>query len=68
MRTTLTLDDDLSEQVLRYTHSSNLAAAVSQAVKDYVRRQELLGLTDLRGKIKFEEGYDYKALRRGDRA
>ncbi len=68
MRTTLSLDDDLSKQVLRYTHAPNLAAAVSQAVKDYVRRQELMGVVALRGKIKFVEGYDYKANRRADRS
>jgi Arc/MetJ family transcription regulator len=68
MRTTLTLDDELSKQVLRYTHASNLAAAVNEAVKDYVRRQELMGLANLRGKIHFETGYDYKALRRADRS
>jgi Arc/MetJ family transcription regulator len=67
MRTTLTLDDKLSKQVLRFTHAPTLAAAVGQALKEYVRRQELMGFAELRGKIHFEPGYDYKANRRADR-
>lgn len=63
MRTTLTLDDTLSKDVIRYTRSKNLAAAVNKAVTDYVRRQKLMGILELRGKIKFEEGWDYKASR-----
>jgi hypothetical protein len=68
MRTTLTVDDDLSKQLLRFTHAGNLAAAVNQILKEYVRKQELMGLVNLRGKIQFEPGYDYKALRRADRS
>ena len=63
MRTTLTLDDAMSKDVLRYTRSKTLAAAVSKAVEDYVRRQKLSGLLALQGKIHFEKDWDYKASR-----
>jgi Arc/MetJ family transcription regulator len=63
MRTTLTIDDTLSKDVIRYTRSKNLAAAVHKAVADYVRRQKLAGILELRGKIKFEDAWDYKAGR-----
>ena len=66
MRTTLTIDDTVSRSLLKVTKEKTLAAAVTKAVKDYLRRQELLGVISLAGKIKFEEGYDYKALRGRD--
>lgn len=67
MRTTLTLDDQVSRDVIRYTRSKNLAAAVNKAVQDYIRRQKLAGILELRGKIRFEKDWDYKAERRADR-
>lgn len=63
MRTTLTIDDELSKDVLKITHEKTLAAAVNAALKKYVRQQKLLGIMELAGKLKFE-GYDYKALRK----
>ena len=63
MRTTLTLDDATSRDVLRYTRSKTLAAAVSKAVQDYVRRQKLSGILELKGKIHFDKDWDYKASR-----
>ena len=67
MRTILTLSDALSRQILRSTGAKNLAAAVRQILEKYVGRQELMGLVKLRGKIRFEPGYDYKAVRRAER-
>jgi Arc/MetJ family transcription regulator len=63
MRTTLTLDDQLSKEVLKFTRAKNLASAVNKAVVDYVRRQKLSGILQLKGKIHFEKDWDYKAGR-----
>ncbi len=51
MRTTLNLDDDVMRDLLRATHAETKTQAVTEAVKDYVRRKQLDALKALRGKL-----------------
>lgn len=44
-----------------------LVSTVEKSISKGTRRQELEGVVALRGKIKFEKGYDYKAERREER-
>jgi Arc/MetJ family transcription regulator len=58
MRTTLNIPDDLIAEVqIRSGHQSKTKAVVA-AMEDYVRRQRIQALLDLRGKIFIE--YDWK--------
>ena len=66
MRTTINLPDELTKEVLRFTHTKNLAGAVLQAVRDYVQKQRLQAVRNLRGKIEFAEGFDPRAIRNLD--
>ena len=38
-------------------------AAVTAALEEYVRRRRQREIVDLFGKVEYDEGYDYKALR-----
>ncbi len=51
MRTTLNLDDQVMGTLLRVTHAPTKTQAVTQAIQDYVRRQQLEELRQLRGKL-----------------
>jgi hypothetical protein len=51
MRTTVTLSDEMMQELLDVTGTSNMTQAVSTAVGEYLRRQRLEKLRALKGKI-----------------
>ena len=51
MRTTLNLDDHCMQQLLHVTHAQTKTQAVTEAIKDYVRRKQLEALKALQGKL-----------------
>ena len=57
MQMTLTLDDELVEQLMQFTGDKTPLLAVRHAIKDYlavVRKQKLL---ELRGKVQVEDNW-----------
>ncbi len=73
MRTTLNLDDGVMQMLLRTTHATTKTQAVTQAIQDYVRRQQLEALRQLRGKLHVRRNWQHlerlelKGARRGAR-
>ncbi len=63
MRTTINIDDDILNFVVKETKAPTKTAAVRQALEDYVRRKKIEKLIALKGKIKFD--VDWKTLRKG---
>jgi Uncharacterized protein conserved in bacteria (DUF2191). len=64
MRTNIILNDELVEEAFKY--SSNIESKrelVEIALKEYVENRKRRNLKDLKGKIKFADDYDYKAMR-----
>ncbi len=55
MRTTLTIDDDLMNQVMQVTGESSPAKALRQAMQDYVQQARLKKLLALRGQVAIED-------------
>jgi Arc/MetJ family transcription regulator len=58
------LNDELVEEAFKY--SSNIESKrelVEIALKEYVENRKRRNLKDLKGKIKFADDYDYKAMR-----
>lgn len=51
MRTTLDLDDDVMVRLLQITQAPTKTEAVTQAIREYVRRQQLEELRQLRGRL-----------------
>lgn len=41
MRTTITIDDDLVEELQKFTGAGSRSAAISQAVEEFVRREKV---------------------------
>lgn len=63
MRTNIELDDDLVKEAQRLTGVKTKKDAVNEALRFLVASKQRKSLRDLRGKIEFAPGYDYKALR-----
>jgi Arc/MetJ family transcription regulator len=63
MRTNIVLDDELVRKAMALSKVSTKREAVARALEEYVRNHSRLDLRELRGKVKFREEYDYKALR-----
>ena len=63
MRTNIEIDEDTMKQAFSVSDYKTKKEIVAQALKEFVRNRTRKDLTDLRGKIKFADGYDYKAAR-----
>jgi Arc/MetJ family transcription regulator len=57
MRTTITIDDQLMNQLMQTTGESSPAKALRQAVQDYVRQARVKKLLALRGQVALEDNW-----------
>ena len=65
MRTTIELDDRLLAEAFRHSAAKSKKDLVHEALRELIRIRGRKSLLDLKGKTRFAEGYDYKALRAG---
>lgn len=65
MRTNVVLDDDLVREAFRYSNSRTKKDLIHEALRTFVDLKKKKDLRELKGKIRFRDDYDYKALRRG---
>jgi Arc/MetJ family transcription regulator len=63
----ITLDDELIEEARKVGRHRTKKAAVTAALKEYIRYREQLAVLKLAGSIDFTPDYDYKAERRRKR-
>ena len=64
MRTNIVIDDDLVEEAFKYSGDIKTKKdLVEIALKEYVANHKMKNLQDLRGKIEFDNSYDYKDMR-----
>ncbi len=63
MRTNIVLDDDLVEEAFKYSKAKTKKELIHEALREFIASRKKLDLRELRGKIVFQEGYDYKKLR-----
>lgn len=63
MRTTINIDDQIMEFVMKETGAATKTDAVRQALEDYIKRRKIEKLIALGGKVKFD--VDWKTLRKG---
>jgi len=65
MRTNIVLNDELVDIAFKYSPTiSTKRELVEIALKEYVDNKKRKSIKDLRGKIKFHNDYDYKAMRK----
>ncbi len=66
MRTNRVLDDHLVDEAFRYSDNiKTKRELIETALVEYVKNRKRKDLRDLKGRILFEEGYNYKAMRTG---
>lgn len=63
MRTNIVLDDDLVKEAFRHSRARTKKDLVHEALRELIRIRSRKSLLDLRGKIRFADGYDHKRLR-----
>jgi|MudIll2142460700_1097286.scaffolds.fasta_scaffold626504_2 hypothetical protein len=56
MRTTVTLEKDIVDELLVKTKARSKALAVREAVSEYLRRRKIDEIRSLKGKLEFESG------------
>ena len=65
MRTNIVIDSELMQKALSLSQAKTKREVVDKALREFVERRLRKDLTELRGEIRFSDGYDYKALREG---
>jgi Arc/MetJ family transcription regulator len=65
VRTNIVLDDELVEEAFRHSDARTKRELVDQALREFVENHRRKDIRELRGKISFHSGYDYKKLREG---
>jgi len=65
MRTNIVIDDDLMQKALQVSGCKTKKDVVELALRELIIANSRMDLSELKGKITFAEGYDYKALREG---
>lgn len=65
MRTNIVLDDKLVRKAFKLSKAKTKKELVHEALAELVAVREKRDLRELRGKIGFQQDYDYKALRKG---
>ncbi len=64
MRTNVVIDDELVKEAFALTGVRTKRELVHLALQELVRQRRKRDLTDLAGKVRLREDFDYKALRR----
>jgi len=54
MRSTVTMEKDLLERLVKETNAKTKASAVKQAINEYLRRRKVDKIRSLKGKLEFD--------------
>jgi len=63
MRTNIDINEEIMLKAMSVSGIKTKKEVVEKALCEFVLSHSRKNLSDLRGKIKFSDGYDYKALR-----
>ena len=67
MRTNIVLDDNLVEEAFKYAGNIHTKRELIEvALKEFVKTRKVKDLRELKGKIQFDDNYDYKKMRAGE--
>jgi len=64
MPTNLAIEDDLIIEAKKIGNHKTKKSAVTEALKEYIRRRKQNELKKMFGKIEIDKDYDYKASRK----
>jgi Arc/MetJ family transcription regulator len=66
MRTNIEINDETMKEALLVSGFRTKREVVEQALKEFIHSRSRKNLADIRGTIRFSDGYDYKAARKND--
>jgi len=65
MRTNIVLNDELVNEAFIYSQAiTTKRELIEIALREYVNNRKRKNISDLKGKIKFRDNYDYKSMRK----
>ena len=65
MNTAVYVSNELLAKAIDVSKLKDENKIIEQAIQEFIERRTRKDLSELKGKIKFFDGYDYKALREG---
>ena len=65
MRTNIFIDDEIIARAMDVSGIKTKKDVVNRALHEFVLNNSKKNMLDLKGQIKFSDGYDHKALREG---
>jgi Arc/MetJ family transcription regulator len=65
MRTNIFIDDEIISRAMDISGIKTKKDVVNRALHEFVLNNSKKNLLELKGQIRFSDGYDYKALREG---
>ena len=63
MRTNIFLDDELLKEAFRLSKARTKKELIHLALEEFVQNRRRKDLRELKGRIRFFEGYDYNKMR-----
>jgi Arc/MetJ family transcription regulator len=64
MRTNIVLNDKLVDEAFKFSHAiSTKKELIETALKEYVNNRKRKNIRELKGKINFNDDYNYKSMR-----
>ena len=63
MRTNIVIEDHLMEEALKLSRYKTKKELVHKALQEFIQNRKRRDLRELKGKVNFDEQYDYKELR-----
>ena len=63
MRTNIVIDDRLMEEALKLSLYKTKKELIHKALEEFIQNRKRRDLRELKGKVNFDEEYDYKELR-----
>jgi Arc/MetJ family transcription regulator len=63
MRTNIVLNDQLVKEAFKFTAVSTKRELIELALKEFVENHKRKNVSEIRGKVKLCDDYDYKKLR-----
>ena len=65
MRTNIVLNDELVDEAFKFSRTiSTKRELIETALREYVNNRKRKNIRELRGRIKFSDDYDHKAMRK----
>lgn len=63
MRTNVVIDDQLINEAFRLSKIKTKKELIKTALEEFIQNRKKLNLKELKGKIQFDEDYNYKEMR-----